>query len=243
MAMVPNLLFVSGGAHWAAVDRPLLHRLAPCGRLAYWQYQAEADGEHSLEVALVLLHDYLKGLPQPVHLVGHGMGGVLAWYYAAAYPERVRSLALLAVGANPAVDWQAHYYHLRQLWPCEQAMALNQLTRMLFAVPGRGFASVLAEDLMWGVSLHSLWRRGRMSPPAFAGPIFVGVGGEDIVVSPPQWQRWRQSLKPGDRFWICAEGRHFFHYEHPALVAPQLAAFWHEQDPTIAQLPAPLAAG
>ncbi|NJK59991.1 MAG: alpha/beta hydrolase [Oscillatoriales cyanobacterium SM2_1_8] len=150
------------------------------------------------------------------------------------YPERVRSLALLAVGANPAVDWQAHYYHLRQLWPCEQTVALQQLAHMLFAVPKRGLCSLLAEDLVWGVSLHSLWRRGRMSPPEFAGPMFVAVGGEDIIVAPPQWQRWRQSLKPGDRFWICPEGRHFFHYENPAAVSQQLAQFWRCQDDTVA---------
>ena len=40
------------------------------------------------------LHGLLQGLPGPVHLAGHSMGGVVALRYATRYPARVASLSV-----------------------------------------------------------------------------------------------------------------------------------------------------
>ncbi|MHC5733019.1 MAG: alpha/beta fold hydrolase, partial [Nostoc sp.] len=45
-----------------------------------------------------------------MHLIGHSTGGLLGLLYTRRYPEKVKSLTLLAVGADAALDWQAHYY-------------------------------------------------------------------------------------------------------------------------------------
>ncbi|NEP76232.1 hypothetical protein [Okeania sp. SIO2G5] len=48
---------------------------------------------------------------------------------------------------------------------------------------------------------------------------------------------WDQYLKEGktpngvvvsQRFWQCPEGRHFFHYDYPQVVADEIIAYWED---------------
>ncbi len=53
-------------------------------------------------------------LPGPVHLVGHDWGGVVAWAFAAAHPERLASLTVLSQ-AHPAA-YRAAVTNSSQAW-------------------------------------------------------------------------------------------------------------------------------
>jgi pimeloyl-ACP methyl ester carboxylesterase len=140
MSRSPDALWVNVSPALRRFDRPLLNVLSRQVAIAEWQYYQTADEPTSLEVALVLLHDYVQKCVseaseqefQPLHLLGHGTGGLLAWLYARRYPERVRSLTLLSVGAYPAVDWQAHYYAQLQFLPCCREALLTQMVYTLY---------------------------------------------------------------------------------------------------------------
>lgn len=68
---------------------------SPCDSLA--SVQGHVDDLDQLRTALG---------GEPLHLVGHGMGGYLAMRYAAAHPERVASLSLLASTSARGADAQ-----------------------------------------------------------------------------------------------------------------------------------------
>jgi len=70
------------------------------------------DEASSLDVAVLLLHDYLQSTCPSCW---SPFGEVLGLLYARRYPETVKSLTLLGVGTYSAVDWQAHYYVHRQV--------------------------------------------------------------------------------------------------------------------------------
>jgi pimeloyl-ACP methyl ester carboxylesterase len=96
-------------ASWVLVEarlnrahRVLTYERAPVG------VAAAGDGHLAAEVQQ--LDDVLDaaGLPEPVLLVGHSFGGLLARAYAAAHPDRVAGLVLVdatppAVAEDPAV--------------------------------------------------------------------------------------------------------------------------------------------
>ncbi len=64
---------------------------------------ASADENYSDEADVQRIEDFLNALElKDVTLIGHSMGGRIAWNYASAYPQRVRSLVLLAPDGFPA---------------------------------------------------------------------------------------------------------------------------------------------
>ena len=108
--------------------QPLIGHLAQRVAVTQWNYAIELDQASSLEDAILQLHSSLSLLRHPVHLVGHGTAGLLGLLFARQYSDKVKSLTLLAVGADAAIDWQAHYYMHRPFLSRQKllsAMAYN----------------------------------------------------------------------------------------------------------------------
>jgi pimeloyl-ACP methyl ester carboxylesterase len=233
MSQLPDALWLNVSPALKGFDRPLLKHLSEHTSIAQWEYCQTSDEPMSLEVALALLHDYLKQQSRPLHLLGHSTSGLLAWLYARRYPERVRSLTLLSVGVHPAVDWQAHYYAQLQLLPCLRETLLNQTVYALFGHQSRPvkreLVQVLERDLRTSLSPHTLYQRISFFPGGAPVPLLVCGGQDDIVVDPNLFQGWQSWLKEGDRLWKCHAGRYFFHYFHPQQVSEQVADFWYAQ--------------
>lgn len=162
-----------------------------------------------------------------VHLLGHGVSGIVALLYARQHPELVASLTLLAVNATPAVNWQAHYYALRQLLPCSREMILAQMSRNLFGKqPARfskALAHLLAKDLDSNLTFHSLAHHTEIPVGGTDIPLLVCNGEYDSIVCSKQQMLWHDAMKPGDRLWQCPEGKHFFHFHHAETVANVIA--------------------
>jgi pimeloyl-ACP methyl ester carboxylesterase len=188
------------------------------------------DEPISLDGAVELLHCYLQSHTQPLHLLGHSTGGLLSLLYARQYPQRVHSLILLGVGVHPAVDWQAHFYVLRQLLSCPREMILTQMVRNLFGEqyePKLGrLIQCLEDDLQKSLSPHTLWQQVSIPEGGASVPMLICGGEEDIIVDPHLLQNWQSWLKDGDRLWHCPQGKHFFHYAQPKLVSEQILKFW-----------------
>ncbi len=218
------------------LDRPLLKCLSRtydvAQDVAQWEYRQTDDEPCSLTVALVLLHDHLKNSARPVHLIGHGTGGLLGLLYARQHPKRVKSLSLLSVGVHPAVNWQAHYYVQRQLLSCSREAILVQMAQHLFRsdsglkIPMFRQIQMLEQDLENSLSPHSLFRRQSVPSGNISSPLMVCGGAEDIIVDPNQLWGWSSLLKPEDRIWSCPESGYFFHFSQPERLAEQLIKFW-----------------
>jgi pimeloyl-ACP methyl ester carboxylesterase len=199
--------------------------------IAQWEYEQTVDEASSVSQAVALLHEYLQPQSQPLHLVGHGMSGVVALLYARQHPEQVKSLTLLSVAAQPAITWHAHYYVQRSLLPCSRTQILTQTVRSLFGsarnLQVQSLASMLDRDLESSPLLYTLYGLTPLPKGGVKMPLLVCGAADDSVVDRHAQAEWSQWLKLGDRLWCCPSGKHFFHYFQPEQVGNQLFEFWH----------------
>ena len=232
---MPNLsevLCLSASPHLQVFNRPLLQFLAQHTPIAQWEYQLSPDEPCSLDMALVLLHDYLKHHDRPIHLIGHGVSGLLALLYTQRHPERVRSLTLLSVGAYPALDWQTYYYTQRNLLPCSRQVLLTRMVDILFDCSSKpmtkALVKILGQELDDSLSPHSLVKCLSLAPIQVAVPLLVCGSVDDVVVAPHQLRSWQQyfSEDAESKLWVCPGGRYFFHYFYPQQTGEQILNFW-----------------
>jgi pimeloyl-ACP methyl ester carboxylesterase len=230
MSQFPDTLFLNVSPRFKKFNHPLLLYLSKHGTIAQWEYQQTLDEPISLEVALTLLHDYLKQFDRPIHLLGHSTSGLLGLLYARRYPERVKSLTLLSVGVHPTIDWQAHYYVTLKMLPCTREIILAQMVYNLFGYKRkseiRSWVEILKRDLSTSLSPHTLFQRVSIPPGGVSVPLFVSGSQNDVIVDIHQLQGWKSWLKEGDRLWECSEGRHFFHYLYPQQLGDEILHFW-----------------
>lgn len=226
----PDSLWLTVSPSFHRLDQHLLNNLASHSQIRCWSYTQTPDEPSSLAVALTLLHDYIKQCDRPLHLLGHSTGGLLGLLYARKFPQRVKSLTLLAVGVNPAIDWKAHYYTQLERLPCCRTILLSQMVTVLFGQQPRHllkmWIEVLERDLVQSLSLHSLVERFSLYPQDAPVPMLVCGSEDDAIVDPIQLRAWQPWLKPGDRLWVTAGGRHFFHNDYAHTVAREILNFW-----------------
>ncbi|NJL46134.1 MAG: alpha/beta hydrolase [Leptolyngbyaceae cyanobacterium SM2_3_12] len=226
----PDALWLNVSPSFQRFDYKLLGCLVRHVEVAHWAYHQTPDEASSLEIAITLLHDYIKGQNRSIHLVGHGTAGLLGWLYARRYPNRVKSLTLLSVGVNPMLDWQSHYYSQLAMRPWGRQKVLAQMAITLFGHQAQpllnGWIALLEKDLAQSLSPHSLFRREDLCPGRVPVPLLACGSTDDAIVTPEQLQGWKPWLKPEDRLWQCPGGRHFFHAVYPPLVANQILGFW-----------------
>lgn len=236
MSQLPSALWLTVSPSLKRFDQRLLCSLSKRGAIMRWQYLQTEDEPCSLDVVMSLLYEYLQDhfmhTQKNVHLVGHGLSGIIGWLYAQRHPEHVRSLTLLSVGGDPAVNWHAHYYALRHLLPCSREIVLAQMVRMLFGPRShditRLLVQLLAQDLDTGLALHSLVGNQDIEAKPIKPPLLVCRGANDAVVETAE--RWRPWLKSGDDVWTCPQGNHFFHFDYPRQVESIILNHWQQVD-------------
>ncbi|MEO0456119.1 MAG: alpha/beta hydrolase [Cyanobacteria bacterium P01_A01_bin.114] len=234
-----NALWLTVSPHLKKFDQRLLCQLAKYGSIRRWEYHQTLDEPCCLETPVNMLHDYIRRCDRAepsgrdrtqLHLLGHGLSGVIGLIYARRFPHRVKSLTLLSVGASPAANWHGQYYGLRQLLPCSRDIILAQMVRLLFGPQGhsltRALMQVLERDLDTGLSLHSLTGRTEIAAGGVTPPLLICFGGQDGIVDSAMQDRWQPFLKPDDRLWRCPQGHHFFHFDYPKQVATTIRDYW-----------------
>ncbi|OZH51380.1 hypothetical protein AFK68_31405 [Hydrocoleum sp. CS-953] len=232
MSKIPDVLWLSTSPSLQVFNQRLIRYLSRKVLIAEWDYLQTPDDPCTLDIAVTLLHDYLKSINKPIHLIGHSTSGLVGLIYARKYPERVKSLTLLSVGVHPTVDWQAHYYVHRHLLPCSREIMLTNMVKSLFGEQDRkitqNLVNILERDLDLSPSPHSLLKRQSMIPREVPVPLMVCGSNDDEIIDPNLIQGWQPFLKPEDLIWECPEGRYFFHHFSPLNVAKPLIEFWQE---------------
>ncbi len=254
----PNVLWLSVSPHLRGFDQRLLSELVKTATVRRWDYCQTADEPCCVEAVIEALHGYLTeraalekswragSAAHKVHLIGHGLSGVVALLYARRYPEHVASLTLLSVNSLPAVNWQARYCLLRATSPCSRERILAQMTHLLFGEHPRRFSRALAEllgrDLDNSLTLHSLAKHFHIEPCPLKVPTLVCNGESDAIMQAQQescWEQWQQSdisakrslhIESPESFdlWHCPQGNHFFHFHHPQAVAAKISSYWYQ---------------
>lgn len=228
MSKQPDVIWLNTSPSLECFSKPLLSYLSPKLTIQKWEYYQSLDEASSLNGAIVELYEHLKSIG-PVHLIGHSTAGLLGLLYSRLYPANIKSLTLLAVGVDPAVDWQAHYYVHRQFMTRQKL--LNTMVYNLFGYQDecsvKSLEYIIERDLDCSLSPHSLFKRVSLPPSPVPVPLMVCGSMDDIVVDGDALQAWKPFLKQGDRLWSCLSGRHFFHYFQYQLVAEQLLNFWN----------------
>lgn len=187
-----------------------------------------------------------------VHLVGHDLGGSVAWYFASNHPERLRSLTILnaphhsgflrAISLNPrqALRVRHMFYFQFPLLP-EQLLrrggfrALKRQLRQSTAPEAYGDEDLQKYTEAWsqpGAFSASLkWYRAALrSPPAKSThskikiPTQVLWGGNDHIL-PPRLGQEAIKLCPLGKLSVIRNAGHFPHLDQPQEVNKRLAAF------------------
>ena len=233
MTSLPDTVWLSCSPSLIFLDRPLIKYLAGHTSIAQWEYRSQLDEASSLDTAVALLHGYLQPLAHPVHLIGHGLSGVLGLLYAQRYPTWVRSLTLLSVSPQPATTWHTHYYVQRHLFTQSREWVVGQMMRSLFGqpicLPIQHLYQRLINDLEQSPCSHSLYRLTTIPAGGIDAPLLVCGSRTDAIVSPSSLYEWRHWFKPQDHLWQCEAGHHFFHYFYPKMTGEQILQFWQAQ--------------
>ncbi|WP_299492330.1 alpha/beta hydrolase [Acaryochloris sp. IP29b_bin.137] len=230
--MTPTIeaVWTTTSHHLNCFNQPLLKLLRQQVTTAQWQYQQTEDEPCSLDIAVSLLHKFILTCEHPIHLIGHGTGGLVSLLYARQCPQKVKSLTLLGVGANASWDWIAHFYYYLQFLHSNRHQLLTQLVSNLFGKQNPSInyylAHLLEMDMGVSPSPHSLFHRHHFQPSGVSVPMLVCGCENDPVVSSQSLKAWESWMKGDDRLWQCQDGHHFFHSFYPKPVANEILDFW-----------------
>jgi pimeloyl-ACP methyl ester carboxylesterase len=226
-----QFLWIGTNPSLQCFHRRLLGALSQLFPMKYWEYSQTPDEPGSLDVAMSLLHQYVSTSNQPLHLIGHGQGGVLALSYARRYPERVASVVLLSVAAQPVITWQSYYYQQLAHLPYSRQQVLEFVASKISTIPCPRYVAHLAQrldrDLLEAPSSNSPFRKERLlSEGGISQPLLVYSAEDDPVLAGQIFEDWKYYLKPGDQMWLQPIGGHFFHHQCAELVSEKIGSFW-----------------
>jgi pimeloyl-ACP methyl ester carboxylesterase len=233
-----KFLWVSASPSLKYFHRRLLNSLSKVVELEFWEYYQTLDEGSSIDSGINLLREYLAKSNTPVHLIGHGMGGVIALGYARIYPAQVASLTLLSVAVQPGINWHSYYYTQLRSLPFSRDCILTSVASNLFPntcashIPD--LVDRLEKDLVESPSNHSLFRLDILAEGGVKMPMMICGSQDDPVISSPALYGWTSYFKSIDTIWRSSTGGHFFHHFHSELVSYQIQQFWQELEPELA---------
>jgi pimeloyl-ACP methyl ester carboxylesterase len=237
MTHLSKFLWVSASPSLKYFHRRLINHLSQVVKVELWEYHQTLDESSSIDGAVKLLHDYIADLAEPVHLIGHGIGGTIALVYARLYPNHIASLTLLSVAVRPGINWHSYYYD--RLWssPDNRSHILNSISTDLFPANSARHVCDLVDrmerDLVESPSSHSLFQSAILPAGGVDMPLMICACQADPVIKSSAASKWINYFKPVDEIWRISTGGHFFHHIHSELVSYHVQNFWQKLEPAI----------
>ena len=78
-----------------------------------WSFEHDLDESCDVEVVHSLMKHTIENSSNPVHLVGHGISGTIAYLFAQKYPNNILSVSVLSVDTHSTNQWTSHYQSMR----------------------------------------------------------------------------------------------------------------------------------
>ena len=197
-----KFVWVSASPSLKYFHRPLLANLANSIAVEVWEYARTVDESSSIDRAVELLHAHLSKSIDPVHLMGHGIGGTIALMYARSYPDRIASLTLLSVAVRPGINWHSYYYDRLLSISAQRDRVLQSIASDLFPPNCDRYINDLVDrlerDLVESPSSHSLFRSSILPAGGVEMPLLICSSQDDPVITAPAAYGWTNYLKPID---------------------------------------------
>ena len=254
----PRVVFVHGlfgqGKNWTTIAKGLAdgHRVTLLD-LPNHGHSPWTDRVDYLDMAELVAAE-LRGLGEPVTLVGHSMGGKVAMQLALRHPELLRALVVVDVAPSDypesggrtddpdeeATPFAGYIAAMRDL-DLDDLQTRDQADEALRpAVRSRMVRSFLLQSLVrdgaegwrWRLNLDALGRdlgrlRGFPEPPpgaTFDGPVLWIAGANSTYVLPEDRPRMDE-LFPSTRLVRIKNAGHWVHSEQPEVFVEALRRF------------------
>ena len=195
-----------------------------------WSFEHDLDESCDVEVVHSLLRQTIENCSSPVHLVGHGISGTIAYLYAQKYPKNISSVSVLSVDTQSTNQWTSHYQSMRSQLPCSRFHILSHLSSLLVNkdseqvenIVTKLLARCLDNDFVYGSIIKSQLMENINKANV---PILVINGEKDFVVDKQSYNRWKHYLKAGDCYQNMANGRHFFPFTQWSQTSNMIESF------------------
>jgi pimeloyl-ACP methyl ester carboxylesterase/membrane protein DedA with SNARE-associated domain len=166
-----------------------------------------------------------------VHLVAYSLGGGPALSFAQRWPERVRSLTLLASIGVQELEWFGDHHFNRALHALQYALLLAAIE----ATPHFGLFDGRLLDRGYARSfLESDQRPLRAALGSYAGPLLILHGERDALV-PTAIAHEHARIAPQAELVLWPDQGHLVPMRAPQLLVDPLRAFWARVEAGTAQ--------
>lgn len=199
------------------------------------------DMDNITQDVLELIDKLVDG---PVHFVGLSMGGFVGMRLAIYYPERLKSLVLLATTADPETQENKPEY-LMLCFVAKWLSTLLVVDKVMVLMFGQSFLNDSSKTILkvaWKNKLKKLRRwtfgravRGVIYREGVYGlldrirvPTLVIVGDEDVATPPDQASRICEAIQ-GAQLKTVKQAGHTVSIEQPEVVNGYLRAFLADQ--------------
>ncbi|MGW0183138.1 alpha/beta fold hydrolase [Nocardia sp. NPDC003345] len=192
-----------------------------------------APAEPTTDAFVADLAAATAGITEPMTVIGHSMGGLHGWVFAATHPERVRALVVEDMAADFTGRTAEHWAAMIEAWP-QPFRDAAALAEYFGPVAGRYFENSF-ERTPQGYRLHgeiatfrdiseewgvrAFWPEwGRLRVPTLL------IEGEYTITPPGQMRRMAEQHPAADHVLIPAAG-HLVHDDRPDLYRAAVQRF------------------
>ena len=182
------------------------------------------------------LAEATAAIAEPMVLIGHSMGGLHAWMFAAAHPDRVRALVVEDMAPDFRGRTAQHWAEMIAAWPQPFPDADAVLTHF-GPIAGRYFLNSFRHSAD-GYRLHGdvstfrdiseewgtrdFWAQWR----SVRAPALLLEG--EYTITPEGQMREMAVVRPGVRHRLVADAGHLVHDDQPDVYRAEVERFLHE---------------
>ena len=235
---VPILLLhgLMGSARTWADHLPWLRALGHVYTFDAAGHGRPAPARPSTEAFVADLAAATVDIPEPMVVIGHSMGGLYGWMFAAAHPDRVRALVVEDMAPDFRGRTAQHWAEMIAAWP-QPFPDADAVLDYFGPVAGRYFLNSFTHGAD-GYRLHGSVATFRDISEEWGTRDFWAqwcsiraptllIEGE-FTITPPGQMREMEAARPGVRHRVVAAAGHLVHDDQPAVYRVEVEQFLHE---------------